>query len=470
MIKFCGACGAARQQADQRFCLECGAGLDALAATTAAPPASPVSPAASPQTPDYPSVPLPADRRGSFPIGRVLAATGLVLALVGGGFVGWQLFGPKGGAGSPEEAVEKFVKAAAKQDGAAMIGMVNPGEVGGLDEVYDGAMDRLENAGLTDGDTITDLVQVDLEGLEFVVDELADNAARVTLTKGRYEVTFDPGELSARLDFVSDELPDGETWTGDILGDYAAEFDEGEPVVEPFVDTVKVDGRWYVTLVGTGLDLYAQFMNAEGYWDLRSPDFDVVDEELAPITGKNPRDVLTNLADAVNDGDYEAVLANLPDDLVMGLRPFIGTFEDALVQWGASFTVSVDELDVETEEVGDDLVKVTVDRAVLSGSVSSDDSYGAGAVTADGRCFSALDFEYGDEDGYCVPGRILDLTGVDEPYFLLRRINGGYQLDPVATAIDYATTALEEAPESLVEDILRDIEDGTCRTLGEEYC
>ena len=54
--------------------------------------------------PDYAvAAALPPLTRGRFPVGRVVGIGVVALALVGGGVVGWQFLGPKGGADSPEE-------------------------------------------------------------------------------------------------------------------------------------------------------------------------------------------------------------------------------------------------------------------------------------------------------------------------------------------------------------------------------
>ena len=42
---------------------------------------------------------------------------------------------------------------------------------------------------------------------------------------------------------------------------------------------------------------------------------------------------------------------------------------------------------------------------------------------------------------------------------MMREVDGGYQLDPVATAVVYAQTAIEEVPSSLIDDLLAEIED-----------
>ena len=148
MSNFCGSCGAQRHTPTQAFCHECGA---QLAPATSAPAPQPVAPAAQPAAqsvaqpvgqpvaqpvtqpgPDY-AVPaaLPPAAGGRFPVGRVVGVGALVLALAGGGLVGWQFLAPKGGADSPEQAVRQFVDAAATlaEQGFGLIRGLAPREV-----------------------------------------------------------------------------------------------------------------------------------------------------------------------------------------------------------------------------------------------------------------------------------------------------------------------------------------------------
>ncbi|UMG91005.1 hypothetical protein [Nocardioides sp. TF02-7] len=109
---------------------------------SAGPP--PYPPAGPPPYPPGPPAGPPAARGST---AKVLAVGGVVVALIAAGVVIWQFVWPRGGAGSPEEAVEQLVLASAEQDPVAVLDMLSPAEVDGLDDLYDTARERAEEEG-----------------------------------------------------------------------------------------------------------------------------------------------------------------------------------------------------------------------------------------------------------------------------------------------------------------------------------
>lgn len=470
MSNFCGSCGAQRHTPTQAFCHECGA---QLAPAPSAPPPQPVAPPAQPVThpvtqpvtqpgSDY-AVPaaLPPTAGGRFPVGRVVGVGALVLALAGGGLVGWQFLAPKGGADSPEQAVRQFVDAAASQDVLGVLDMVAPAEVDGVDDLVSAARDRLadEDVTTTSGD-LTDALTVTIEDLDVDADEVGDDMARVVLRSGSYRVDYDPGEVPDRLQFIADRYDQPKSWSGDLLEESGglpdANYRNEHP--DPFLMTQRVDGRWYVTAVGTFLD--AMYAGYDAYDDsgIREPDYDAVGEDVEPVVGKDPEDVLGNIAEAASSGDVSELLANFPSDEVAAMRPYARTVEDLFADDGLTFEVSVDGVDTDTEELGDGLTKVTVHSGTVYGSYSDEDGYEAGgSADVDGRCFGATD-DYGDTESTCIEGDVVDKTGLDSLYYVVREVDGGYQLDPIATAVDYARTVIDAAPSSLIDDAIDELE------------
>ncbi len=480
--QFCGDCGARRSTPEQRFCVGCGQAFDdapatpsahpsvaAAPATTAAPtwarPEAPVPPAWTPPPswsapdgeqaqPDYavPATLAPTPRTGR--AAKLVGVGALALALTGAGVVGWQVLGPNdGGADSPEIAAEKFISAVAEQDGVGMLAVVNPGEVDGLDDVYASARDRLETEGLITGDALSEAVDLEFEDLEFDVDELGDDVVRVTLTDGTMTASYDPSGLPDRLDFVADEFPDGESETVDLADELRdADYEVGLTVIER-------DGRWYVSLLGTAADLVYQENN---YYDqdLRRPDFDAVSEQSEPVVGATPEDVVANLVEAVDDGDVGSVVDQLPADLAVGLRPYAQVVERYLEDYGLSADVTQEELELDVEELDDGLVRVTIDEATFSADgYEYGELQGGGEVSLYDTCLESRDDEgYGDSG--CVPENLLDDLGIDAAYLLMREVDGGYQLDPVATVSSYASTVIESFPSDVLDELLTTIETG----------
>ena len=169
--------------------------------------------------------------------------------------------------------------------------------------------------------------------------------------------------------------------------------------------------------------------------------------------------MLDNLADAASSGDIDEVLANIPADQVAALRPYARTYEDIFATGATSFDVSVDGVDTDTQDLGGDLTKLTVQKGTVYGSYSDTDGYGAGgSASIDGRCASAA--EDGDSpDDFCIEGEIVEKTGIDSFFLVLRKVDGGYQVDPIATAVEYARITIESAPSSLVDDALDELQD-----------
>ncbi len=478
-MSFCTTCGAQRGSDDDQFCGSCGQPYEA-ASTASVPPAAPTMtaplrpppaspppasppPAGPPPSSPPPAYPAPAayppvvvptvptGPTGSRPsTGTVVAIGGVVLALVAGAFVAWQLFWPRGGAGSPEGAVDGHMEAVAEQDPVAMLSMINPAEVNGMDDLYSAARDRAEDEDLVTGDGITEAVTLELTDLEYDVEELGDGIARVELTGGRYEVSWDPDKLPDRLQDLAEDA-DAETESGSIED----LIEDGD--LPASLMAVELDGRWYVTIVGTIADAVYQEVEEEEA-DIDEPDWDAVGEDVEPIAGEDPEEVVDNLVDAVNAGDVDELLANLPEDLGRPLRPYVPLVEDALdgrySEGALGVDVSVDELEVESEDIGDGLLRVTVESAAVSAS-AYEEGYDAdtGWVTVDGRCLGAYD-EYGGDE-VClgeVPG--LDDTGLDELFVVMREVDGGYQLDPIATMVEYGEIAVESLTEDVIDDLV----------------
>lgn len=484
MSHFCTECGTPRGSADERFCGSCGAPQQVTApAAAAAPPPVHASAQAVPAAPPFPpsaadpwagpgpaytpltsSTERPRRSRGSLRIAAV--ATTLVLALSGGAVVAWQVLGPSGGASTPEAAVDTFVTALAAQDVVAALDMVVPAEVAEIDEVYGSVTERLERLDLTPSGRVTDVATIELSDLSYDTRELSADLASVSLAGGSYQVSVDPSKFPAELAVYRDDVP-RRTYSGDLVGpgrELVAEAFYETTYTAPWVVTVRVDGRWYVSLVATAADWYGggwlqpsaelvQDAREDGY---RLPDPAAVTTAVDPIVGADVEEVLYNLAAAISAGDFQQLYANLPQDQLVGLRPFIAFLTDAMRLEGVSLRVDVTDLTYETSTEGDHL-RVTLDSAAVSAS-ASEDGYDVESVSARllGTCGYAAEDGYSEEGG-CVPGTFTETLGIDKPFLLLREVEGGYQLDPVATAVAYAEQAVETVPDHVLRELVRAI-------------
>lgn len=440
----CTACGAQQWSAADVACRSCG---------------RPYAPPPQWQPPAPPTPVPPTARGGGAPVGKIVAIGGVVLALLAAGFVAWHFFWPRGGAASPEEAAETLLTSAAAQDPVGVIDMMSPAEVEGLDDVYEAAFERAEDEGLVEGDALTDALEIELSDLEFDVDELGDDLARVTLEGGRYEVTWDPDKLPERLDFLA-EASEDESESGDLEDLYAEELGG----VEPYVMTVQVDGRWYVSLLGTYADvIYTEADKEIGEdFELADPDYDLASEDVDPITGEDPEEVIENLVDAVNSGDAEELLANLPEDLVKPLRPYLPVIEDLQEEgdWGVEngLSVSADDLDLSTEELGDGRLKVVIEHGVFGATTIDGGDVDTATAEVEGDCLT------GDDGGGPGTGCLSDSDvaadlGLDEIFFVVSEVDGGYQFDPAATWVEYAAEVVDNLTGDLFDEIVEDLEE-----------
>lgn len=481
---FCASCGVDRTSADERFCRSCGHQHQAAAVPPLSTPPPSAPPAWTP--PAYAAAPPPAGEKPGRSAGLLLAVVGTVLAVLIGAFLAWQFVWPRGGAGSPEEAVEKLITASASQDPLAVLDVIAPAEVEGLGDLIAQAKDRAEDEGLVGEEQLSDAVEVEITDLEFEVDELGDDLARVAVVDGEYDVSWDPDDLPERLSFLEDES-DEESESGDL-----SEVLDGD---EPYVTTVKVDGRWYVTALGTIAE-YA-YDEAEDEVDVDRPEYDAVGEDVEPITGDDPEDVIATIFETISKSDAEGVLASLPGDLGVPLRPYVSLVEDALSgrysDGALSLDLTVDDLDLSTEDLDGDRVRVTIQGGTFTGTAgeAGQDS-DTSTVTVDGRCVTGsgdgfVTYDSYREDGYyddygyyhegeyvstessdpqtwCLGGddeaaEVLSDLDIDDFFVVMRKVDGGFQLDPVATVAEYAAIALEALDEGLVDDLIDRWED-----------
>lgn len=441
---FCGNCGAARTSETDQFCRACGTPYPQPTAPippAGAAPTQPVPP--PPGTPPPPVVPgAPVSRGGPRPA-LILAAVGVTLALVVTGIVLWQVLKPRGGAETPEAAVEELVLAAADQDPVAAVDYLNPPEVDQIEGIVATALERGEDAELVTDGGLGDALTIELTDLELDVEELGDDMAWVTVTDGHYELDFDPDALPAGFDdFDLDEVHES--------GDIADELD-GEDVS---LMTIRTDGRWYVTLVGT-MAHYA-YLDAAQWQDLDEPDWEAVSADVDPIVGDDPEAAIENLVDAIDAGDVTDLLSTLPEGYARPLRPYAPMLQEAMdgaIASSGGLEVSVSGLELAESDAEGDLVRVVVEEGRVEADVDGESS----GFEIRGECVETWD-SWGSNTACLsdLPPAFRTLFA-DEIYLMMRETDGGYQLDPVATQNAYLQHAIEEFDRDLFEDFFEDL-------------
>jgi hypothetical protein len=467
MTMFCGSCGARSASPDQRFCAACGQPLATAQPSAPEAPPAPAGDWSHPGADTTRTAPSGGGRR--FGRGTLLVVAGVVVALVAGSVAAWALLRPSGGSDSPEAAVRDFLAAAQEQDVVGLLDHVNPGEVKGFVTAYDAARERAAGEDLTGSGAIVDAFDVELSGLEMETHQEADDIAQVTLEAGRYEVTYDPAKVPGRLSGVAQEHPDVLSWEGDLLatdGDggypywlwlwqswrvsddpFDEDTDEDRLIAEirPALDTVRVDGRWYVSLVRfvSGYATVGAGNYVEGVGEL---DWEAADEEREPVVGETPEEVVEHVVDAVNSMSPDDLLDTFPAEEVVALRPLAAGLERLLRDELGRVDVSVDDLDLSTEDRGDTVV-VTLEGGRAAGS--SDEDYGE-VEYAQGCFFGTFGEEcLADEPGF---------EPIRDPFVVMEKVGGGYQLSWSATAAEYAMLYAETMPDRLVDEMVEELE------------
>lgn len=426
---FCGSCGAAAAPAPP------------MTAPTMSPPGASVAP--SPNGPVVSSSTGPGMPRAA----KIVLLAGSVFgALAIAGTVAWQVLVPDPGAGSPEEAVTELLESLADGDvtGAAL--MIHPAEIQDLAEAYDTVNERAGAGGEgTDLTSTLDSFEIDLTDLEVDVDMIGsdENAAHVEIKDGSLSIEA-TDDLAPRLQGI---VPAG--WSDDIdLRDVADEFDdEFGSHGSMYLTTVKYDGRWYVTVVGTVAD---HMLEDEGFqYEVGnySADYQALSDDLPErAASEDPEDVVEDFVDAVDSNDAEEILAHLPEDQASLLAPYAEALSDMASDWGVSWSVDARGVDVEVETEGD-RATLWVDRMRLEVSGSSHSDYGEGALEVDGACIIA------DGDHACLDDEIdpMEVLGFDRLFVVATEADGGWVIDPAATAARYVGLLAENTP---IEDTL----------------
>lgn len=444
--RFCGSCGAtlpAPSGDGERIVIELDAGSPHAAGDEHLPGPGPADTASSqnrPATGLRASVTNPA---------RAAAIVGGLIALV---VVGWflvqGLWGEGSGAGSPEGAVTGLADAIEHEDIAQTLNLLAPEEVRALDDVTDGASKRAEEARLVRS------ASDPLGGIDFSVDdlevdsqELSDHVSRVVIRHGSLVTEVEPAGLSDATRQASKAKPSTDTidFVEDDLTDY-----------ETFVITIKDGGRWYVSPVYTALAYYAEEQG------LPMPAFDA--ELRAGDPAKSPTDAVKAFARAAGRIDPSGVInASSPASLA-ALYDFRTTLEadvesgEGLGELRTEVGFTVDDAGLREEDFGNGYRKVIIDSA--RGDYFNSEDSTSGSYRMRGTCFyweSAGGGDDGDSGGGCLsdPDTVLGAHpareyGLDEAFVLVHERDGGWYVDPLATAYAYAMTIIDHADQQMV--------------------
>ncbi len=475
-MESCRRCGAALGPS-QRFCTACGTPADAptpppeanetvvlpppggawappnqdATTTTAAPPGDAGQPtfvAPAPLPPSGAPVGGAAPRSAREPRGRgkAILLVGGVLALAAVGFLFVRgLTGSGGGADSPEDAAKALASALDHEDPAAAASAVVPEEVRSLGDVFDAIEGRAQEVGIAPKSKPYAGIDIKVEDLEFDVDQLSDDVAKVTVRDGSVSYKVKESDLSEDAKAIAERE---ELDTSGKLD--ASDFDDEDSSLnidsDPYLIAVKRSGGWYISLAYTAAEYYATGA------DLPEGRFDPTPTDTKPAA--TPEGAVEQFADAVGNVDLDAVAeASDPGEWSV-LDVYRRTFEEALERQqdqgnlnGVDFKVS--DSDLKVEDLGKDAKKVVVEKA--SGKVSWDgyDGTESREWRFDGSCL-----EIDDEESGCIRGDAgtWKTLGFDQAYVVTVKVDGGWVVSPTATVVALAQEVVPKITRNIVLD------------------
>lgn len=412
--------------------------------------------------PVHSATPARLQPRESSPGGRrgliiAVAALTVCVALVAGGLVVKNTVLGRG-AGSPEEAVRSFVAAVADFDPRGAARMVNPEEIDGLVDLYEGARDRLEREKIDTGvlseadrDKSDRALQISVAGLELKTRELSDDLAWVSLVDGSYEVSWDPGRLSGDAARIAKHVS-GNSWRGTFHDLLDLDDEYNRDVLG--LHTVKVGGRWFVSLLPAGLTGLNPVTWERWYGEEGEPPLDFASDLGQPVLGDSPEEAVRNLATNSLVDFFRA----LPRGQARALLPYVRA-HDRWIREDVDVEVRLDELSVDVEDLGGGRHKVVVKEAELYLWADEDRDGDSGFIDVGirGLCWSVESYDYGySQDEGCLRDEAPYL-GFDEFFIVVREQAGGYQVDPVATATEYGRVVIDGISSQALRDLHREI-------------
>ena len=393
-----------------------------------------------------------------------IAAGLLVLGM--GAWAAFQFFGGSG-AGSPEEVLTTMADAVNAQDPVLAATVVDPDELPMLVELmteFEGARERsgLGGSGPVKG------TELEVTDLDLDVDELAPNVARVTLTDGELSASYDLKEAPAPVQAFVDNDDRDKRESGSVsVDDY-----EDEVGAELSAIVVKKGRGWYVSPSLTTADLLVEAQD-DNY---KSGDFDGYgDVDFFAEGAESPAAVLEELSDAVASGDPEEVAAQLPSD--QGQAAVV--FQDAAEQFLANELYpddgdagtfdrnrwEFDRAETHTEKGPNGTTRLVIDSGKASVIDTDGQKYDldadgwklcSKASGEDRDCLNVLTGKTSEVDGWGSDAPLSHLyTEVlgESPSLLMREVDGGWKLDPVATLLDLGVSALRQLDQNYVESI-----------------
>ena len=394
---------------------------------------------------------------------RGVAGLGIAALLGIGGYAAIATQGG-GGASSPEAAVEQFARALDDEDALAAIDVLAPREVRSLERSVKTASNKAKQLEMVDDATDPFAgFDIDVDGLETDVEELAPGFAKVTITGGTITADVDPGGLAERFRDMEPgepeqvDLAEVDVFGGDSDDSVACDsFGECTTVADSnddaktamFVVAIKDGDGWYLSPAYTGFE-YAR----EAYERDQNTTVSVEygSAEGANLGAADPEAAVRDAFGAIEDSDWNRLIELAPPG-ELPIWEYRNLLTDAIADEEPS-TMRVESLDITIENDGDQAT------ALIEASGTTE----GGTWQLGGECDN--DFWAGDDgeiERVCFAGNARGVvplglfmgasTGTDSGPLEIQlvRENGRWFVSPVGTVLN----AVDGFVESFDADLL----------------
>lgn len=424
-------------------------------------PGPPLYAAAPPTQMPQAQMPLAQDesmtkrRRSSRPWGKIAVASLTTVAVLAGAWVAYGYF-TAGGASSPEEAVSTILDGVTSQDPLRIASVLSPSELPLLAEMLaevGAARERIDGGKVG---TPVPGMEIEVSKVRLKTKELSPRVNRVTISSGRIQGTVKSKSLpsvarSALIGLDKDTLK----WKLDV-NDIEDDLDNGISAI-----VVEQGGGWYVSPTLTAADLFVS-------WDrqhLDNGDFDAFGEVDEFDTGaEDPDGAVEALADAISSGELSNLVAALPSDQAQVAVVF-GDALQALLERDVESDAGAGRLpdgwaklksfDSHQEDGPADMVRVVIDSAKVTAS-EPDDSGDQHDFKLDGLKLCETGRRTCDVDVSAsrapLAGKIDKALG-GSVSLMVREVDGGWKVDPVASVLDIATRLVKQVDKGVAESV-----------------
>ncbi|TSD96644.1 hypothetical protein FOS14_16510 [Skermania sp. ID1734] len=361
----------------------------------------------------------------------------VVVLLVVGGITAWTFLSGTSGANSPENAALDALSAVQSRDPIKFADIVASGEMNGLQDLVRSTSNKATEGGFQEGGDTGALLQglsITTTDLHTTTEQIRDDLAKVTFTSGSVALSIDPKQANPGIrDLIS---PSAEATNRTLtVGDLTGKSKQGDAIA-PFVMTVKVDDRWYISPLYTAGEYATEVLGVQRV-DHPNPDITKYDNPGAAAKGFT--EAVASVAGNHDVSQLEQMASPQVAIAIATYRPALNKLFD-----GAESTVSVDVNRADfNSDISGDTAKVTADQVALT--VSDNDE--RTDVRISGNCIDTTNSE-GHRDHVCGgesgPG-LLDpfRYGPQFPTSLRAvRDSSGWHIDPVGTLLSFEINGL----------------------------